>query len=161
MPAWLAGLALAIIAAVAGRWLYARVFGPRPKLEVTVRSGGGTGITFTATIVNTGGKPAINCGVTVAVADVGVQPESIAPTPPFDVEVRKEVRFTLDRPGYGELVPAFAGETTLYGEALTLTIHCGRHSWSGTWREVEHDAETNRARYEIQQQIWRNRKVSD
>jgi hypothetical protein len=83
---------------------------------------------------------------------------------PSDIAAQKLdllVPFSLARPLYGDLVPAFAGETTLYGEAPKVRLRSGRPRWTVTWNELVYEAETNLGRHEIQQRIWRRRNVAE
>lgn len=73
----------------------------------------------------------------------------LANTTPTTVSVH------LPRPALANLVKPFGDETTLYGRSLEVVISVdGRNVASRSWHEIVYSPEDNRARYEIQQQLW-------
>src|SRR4029077_1097171 len=64
-------------------------------------------------------------------------------------EIDKEVMFTLERPKYGTLVAAFAGEPRLYGRTITVTaVSDNGGAATDSWHEKEYDPHTS-------QECWR------
>jgi hypothetical protein len=145
----------ALVAALAN--IVLRLLGRRrPKLVVKVRPTGGSSgkIDFTASVSNVGTAPALDCVLRVEVQGVGEsytsQPFSLAPN-----TLNHPVRFSLDRPRLGDLVPALTHATTLYGRRLTVRVRYGRREARCHWDEARYDPVTDAARHQTQQEAWR------
>jgi hypothetical protein len=67
-----------------------------------------------------------------------------------------QVYIEVPRPAFGDLVPEFASEMTLYDRDLFLEVTVDHEViTTATWHEMLYDVETNGARHEIQQRVWR------
>jgi hypothetical protein len=129
---------------------------PQPDLRIlSIQSAGGGGgfIDFTAEINNIGARFS-RCEVTALVGSQAVEcrPPTIDLVPQ---EAPKTVRVIVPRPQLGDLVPAFANEATLYGEALRVEAVDGEHRASSEWHEKVYSLEENFQRHHIQQRVWR------
>lgn len=134
-----------------------RAFQARPRSDIRIidvtATGGGKYVNFWAGIENLGTQQA-RVTVTARVGDreVEVIPQILdvlVNAPPTRVAIK------IPRPDVGDLVPEFNGDTTLYGQTLTVEAKAGKHRRSREWRELVYDAETNLARHELQQLVWR------
>jgi hypothetical protein len=134
---------------------------PRPELkihELTATGGSADGagqgvVDFAAIVQNVGNKSA-RATVTARVGGEKMKVDKpvveLLPSAPS-----LTVRIFVPRTQLGNLVKAFADETTLYGRTLTVEIAEGRHRAIKTWREIVYDAAENRERHDIQQREWR------
>jgi hypothetical protein len=129
---------------------------PDPRIVELTATGGSSGkVDFAAFVQNYGTQPArVSVTATIAGEDVQCAP------PVVDLLVNAEptrVVIIVPRQQLGDLVPEFNNETTLYGRELEVKARdqTGKHEARSTWREIVYDAETERARYEIQQRVWR------
>jgi len=134
-----------------------RVLGPRLRVTVECTGGAGPKINFRATIDNLSTtKPALGCQVSAEIQGIGTLYESPSS---FSLPAGKldyPVRFGLERPRDADLVKALNDEPTLYGRTLIVRVKNGRHrAVKCQWDEARYDPQTNRARYEIQQDVWR------
>jgi hypothetical protein len=154
----------AFLARVLPSWLFnayrAFAFRPRPEIRVVglYATGGASGkVTFTADVANYGTQ---QCRATFRASVAGEEArwspdyaDLIPNAPPVSVTI------VVPRPTLGDLVPQFANEPTLYGQALVVEAICGKRRASEEWREAVYDAEANLERHEIQQRIWRDRSI--
>ena len=109
---------------------------------------------FTALVSNTGDKAAMDCVLTTEISDgIGQVHRANFNLGPNQLDHR--VPIGLERPRLGDLVPALANETTLYGRTLTVRVRAGR-LWRAraVYREANYDPSTDAARYEAQQKTW-------
>lgn len=129
---------------------------PRPELkihELGATGGGGSSVDFRAVIQNVGTKSA-RAVVAAHVGPAAVQSDpqivELLPSAPSTT-----VQIGVPRPALGDLVKAFASETTLYGEALIVEIAEGKHRATATWREHIYHEQENAERHQIQRRVWR------
>jgi hypothetical protein len=146
-PLTLLGPAVNVINRIIGR--------RRPRLHIAARNtGGGSQVDFTALVSNIGTAPALGCVLTAELDDgIGVVYES-GPFALAEGQVEHPVPFGLERPRYGNLVPALNNVFTLYGRQLTVTVRSGRARAVDVVEEELYNPATDRARHEAQQAAW-------
>lgn len=133
---------------------------PRPDIRIVEikEQGGASGkVDFAAFVANYGTQQArVEFKAHVGSHDAECVPRTHDLIPEA---LPERVTIIVRRPEVGDLVPAFANETTLYGERLELEAIVNGRSKSAFWDEKRYEAETNAERYRIQQDVWRQRKV--
>ena len=137
--------------------LHDRVLGPRIRVRVEC-TGGGQGVSFLARVDNTSvTQPALDCRVRADITGIGGVFQSAAFSLPAGT-LGHEVRFDVERPRYADIVKALNNEPTLYGKTLVVQVdHAGRRKAAKyRWDEARYDRQTNGARYEVQQDVWRS-----
>jgi hypothetical protein len=149
-------------------WLGAHLLGPlanlyrafmaRPRPDVRLlelkRAGASAGRLDFALQVQNYGNQSARATVTARVGDQDVTAtpavlDLLGNGPPETVSI------VVPRPELGDLMPECNNEPTLYGRELLVELTNDRHRSTETWRELIYDAETNRARYEVQERWWR------
>jgi hypothetical protein len=144
LPGWLFRLIL--------RWFDR----PRPDVRIIeIKSTGGSAgqVDFSADIANYGTQQC-RCEMSARVG------EHVAECVPRTIDFipnspPQAVRVLVRRPQFGDLIPEFNHETTLYDRTLHVEATAGKHRASGEWHETVYDADTERVRYDIQQRVWR------
>lgn len=134
----------------------------RPELallDLHATGDGGNAVTFTAYVQNLGTRPTrATIRARVGDKDVTVYPAEIdllvnAPRSPFEVAV--------PRPQLGDLMSEAGHATTLYDATLHVVAEADGQSIEACWREERFDADTDRARREIQDRYWRRHRGAD